>query len=320
MRLAGSPTDDVAKTSWSCAHHSHPITVFRDNGSDIHEVSGSGNFPAASTVSHPLANAIERSLPLRANHRMTPLASQVVASSIVVFTSWATYLQDLFPPPFCPQHGSNRTAHALGFSSKPHSLGGSVEPDTVAKLAEDVKHHVDVALGETSALLKHSRFLRQNVEIEAEAIPSDDGVTVLDLRYQVSDQFPGIRRAHSVCRIIAIFPAVPKSQFVGIGKESGCTRDSQRSAGSSNQFRPLAFWRSQCRRRGICVLCSYTHYRRKRARKPGHNHYFHANCAHDAPERPRLMTTGSRSPITLWICFRVSANFAARISPSHSPQ
>jgi len=39
-------------------------------------VSGSGNLPAASMLSHPSGNAIERSLPLRAIPRNVPEASQ----------------------------------------------------------------------------------------------------------------------------------------------------------------------------------------------------------------------------------------------------
>ena len=54
----------------------HPVKSDRDHGSDIQDVSGSGNFPAASTVSHPLGSGIILSLPLRAIQRMTPLASQ----------------------------------------------------------------------------------------------------------------------------------------------------------------------------------------------------------------------------------------------------
>ncbi len=60
------------------------MNLVRGHGSDIQEVSGKGNPRAASTVNHPLGKAIDRSLPLRANQRMVPLASQAVARPSVV--------------------------------------------------------------------------------------------------------------------------------------------------------------------------------------------------------------------------------------------
>lgn len=55
----------------------HPVNLSLGHGSDIHDVSGSGNPRAFSTVIHPSGNAMERTLPLRAIQRRTPQRSQI---------------------------------------------------------------------------------------------------------------------------------------------------------------------------------------------------------------------------------------------------
>ena len=63
-------------------HHCiRAVNFARDQGSSIHDVLGSGNLPATSTVSHPSRVAMDRSLPLRAIQRRAPRASQAVIES-----------------------------------------------------------------------------------------------------------------------------------------------------------------------------------------------------------------------------------------------
>ena len=68
----------------------HSVNLSRGQGSSIHDVYGIGNSRASDTVSHCCGDAMKRTLPLRVNQRVAPLASQVVATAIVVLTSWAT--------------------------------------------------------------------------------------------------------------------------------------------------------------------------------------------------------------------------------------
>ncbi len=54
--------------------------------------------------------------------------------------------------------------------------------------AESVEHQVDVVGREFPAFGEHVCFFRQDVEIEADAVPGDDGVTPPDLGCQIFDQ------------------------------------------------------------------------------------------------------------------------------------
>ena len=76
-RNSSQPAD--LPTPWR--HPIHPVNLSRGHGSSIHEVSGIGNEPAPSTVSHPSGIAIVLSLPLRAIQRRAPRASQCVNSA-----------------------------------------------------------------------------------------------------------------------------------------------------------------------------------------------------------------------------------------------
>ena len=52
----------------------------------------------------------------------------------------------------------------------------------VSLLAEDVPHHVDVRQGQLLALLLEPGLLVEEVEVEAEPVPGDDGEALVPLQ------------------------------------------------------------------------------------------------------------------------------------------
>ena len=108
-------------------HPIHPVNLSLGHDSSIQEVSGRGNSRAFDTISHPRGRSRPRTLPLRAIRRK---ASQAVANSRVVRTSWATYRKTYFrcrsPPPQALRPRLQDARHA-GPSAEP-ILPGEGDP------------------------------------------------------------------------------------------------------------------------------------------------------------------------------------------------
>ena len=83
--------------------------------------------------------------------------------------------------------------------------------------------------GEAAASFEHVRFLRENVEVEPEAIPGEEGVALGDLGFVVVDEGGGFVPVHAVVRVRTV--AAVEGRLVGVGGESGGTGDAEGALG-----------------------------------------------------------------------------------------
>ena len=128
--------------------------------------------------------------------------------------------QYFLPPPFRPEPWRHLALHALGLPGEPHALGGGIETDAMTELAENMKHHVHVGDARGAALGKQVRFLCEDVEVESEPVPGEEGVALGDFLREILDEGGGFLPAHAVDWMRGV-AAVPEDRLVGVGEEGG---------------------------------------------------------------------------------------------------
>jgi hypothetical protein len=118
----------------------------------------------------------------------------------------------------CPELRSQDASHALAFIYQAHPLGRRIKAYAIAKAAEGMEHHVNVVNRELPALVRHPRFLSQDVEVKTQTIPSYDFVSAFSLSIQIVDQSLQFPPVHSPCRTLAIGTAVPEHRLIRVAQ------------------------------------------------------------------------------------------------------
>ncbi len=116
--------------------------------------------------------------------------------------------------------------------------GIGIEPVALPEPTEDVEHHVHVGERQTAAGFKHPRLLRQDVKVEADAVPGEKRVTAFDLGCQIMHQRRSFSLAHPVRRTSTV-TAMPQDRLLVVAGERRRAGDAQGTAGSPIPFREL---------------------------------------------------------------------------------